>query len=296
MGKRLNYEQKQKLVGASFIAPWIIGFLTFTAFPLGYCFYMALNKVNFVTDHLEMEWLGFANFQKALFQDAEIPNNLMLTFQQSVLIIPTIVVFALIMALMLNSKFKGRGFYRAIFFLPVILTSGNLISNLTSQGQGTITFLQSDTAMSLIGGIGGTWGSTLKTVLDNFLVILWYSGVQMLLLIAGMQSINPSTYEAAHIDGAGKWEILWTITLPGLMPFLFISVVYTIVDQFTASFNPLLGTITWHSQQAATGYGYASAIAWLYFILILLILGVVALIFRKSLGLVGKKKEGRARK
>ena len=250
--------------------------------------------MNFVTDHLEMSWLGFANFSKALYEDAEIPNKLMQTFQQSLLIVPLIVVFALIMALMLNSKFPGRAFYRAVFFLPVMLTCGNLISTLTSQGQGSISVLQSGTAASLVAGIGGSLGETLTVVLDNFLVILWYSGVQMLLLIAGMQSINPSTYEAARIDGAGQWEILWTITLPGLMPFLFICVIYTIVDQFTASFNPILEVITHHSINISTGYGYASAIAWLYFLVILLILAVVALIFRKSLGLTVSRKERKA--
>ena len=291
MQKRWNYEKKQKLVGFSFVLPWVIGFGVFTAFPLFYCLYMALNKVNFVTDHLEMSYLGFANFHKALYEDAEIPNKLMQTFQQSILIVPLIVVFALIMALMLNSKFQGRSFYRAVFFLPVMLTSGNLIATLTSQGQGSIDVLQSGTAASLVAGIGGSLGETLKVVLDNLLVILWYSGVQMLLLIAGRQSINPSTYEAARIDGAGQWEILWTITLPGLMPFLFICVIYTIVDQFTASFNPILEVITHHSINVSTGYGYASAIAWLYFLVILLILGIVVLIFRKSLGLTVARKE-----
>ena len=294
MLKNWNYERKQKLVGFSFIVPWIIGFGVFTAFPLFYCLYMALNKVNFVTDHLEMTWQGLANFNKALYEDAEIPNKLLQTFQQALLIVPLIVVFALIMALMLNSKFPGRAFYRAVFFLPVMLTCGNLISTLTSQGQGSISVLQSGTAASLVAGIGGSLGETLKVVLDNFLVILWYSGVQMLLLIAGMQSINPSTYEAARIDGAGQWEILWTITLPGLMPFLFICVIYTIVDQFTASFNPILEVITHHSINISTGYGYASAIAWLYFLVILLVLLAVILIFRKSLGLTVQRKEKRA--
>lgn len=291
MRKRWNYEQKQKLVGFSFVLPWIIGFGAFTAFPLLYCLYMALNKVDFITDHLEMSWLGFANFHKALSEDAEVPNKLMQTFQQTILIVPLIVVFALIMALLLNSKFPGRAFYRAVFFLPVILTSGNLIATLTSQGQGSISVLQSGTAQALVAGIGGTLGETLTVVLDNFLVILWYSGVQMLLLIAGMQSINPSTYEAARIDGAGSWEILWTITLPGLMPFLFICVIYTIVDQFTASFNPILEVISYHTTNSSTGYGYASAIAWLYFLVILVILGLVVMIFRKSLGLTMARKE-----
>lgn len=294
MLKNWSYEKKQKLVGFTFILPWLIGFGVFTAFPLAYCFYMALNKVNFITDHLEMSWLGLANFQKALYEDAEIPNKLMQTFQQSLLIVPLIVVFALIMALLLNSKFPGRAFFRAVFFLPVMLTSGNLLDTLTSQGQGSISFLQSGTAQQLVAGIGGSLGTTLQTVLNNFLVILWYSGVQMLLLIAGMQSINPSTYEAARIDGAGTWETLWTITLPGLMPFLFICVVYTIVDQFTASFNPILDVITYHSKNASTGYGYASAIAWLYFLVILVILALVILLFRKSLGLTVQRKEKKA--
>ena len=294
MLKRWNHEQKQKMVGFSFILPWLIGFGVFTAFPLGYCFYMALNKVTFITDHLEMTWLGLANFQKALYEDAEIPNKLMQTFEQSLLIVPLIVVFALIMALLLNSKFPGRAFYRAVFFLPVMLTSGNLLDTLTSQGQGSISFLQSGTAAQLVAGIGGSLGTTLQTVLDNFLVILWYSGVQMLLLIAGMQSINVSTYEAAKIDGAGTWEVLWTITLPGLMPFLFICVIYTIVDQFTASFNPILEVITYHSINVSTGYGYASAIAWLYFLVILVLLALVIMLFRKSLGLTVQRKEKKA--
>ena len=284
MLNKWSYEKKQRLVGATFIAPWLIGFLAFTAFPLLYTLYMAFNKVDFITDHLEMSLVGFKNFSKALFEDAEVPNNLLLTFQQNIIIVPVIVVFSLIMALLLNSKFPGRGFFRAIFFLPVILTSGNLIATLTSQGEGTIAFLQSETATNLVTSIGGTWGSTLKTVLDNFLIILWYSGVQMLLLIAGMQSINPSTYEAARIDGAGKWEILWMITLPGLTPFIFVCVIYTIVDQFTASYNTILALITYHTKQTTTGYGYASAIAWLYFMVIMVMLLICVPIFRKSLG------------
>lgn len=280
-----DYEKRKMRSGALFIAPWTIGFVIFTLFPVGYCLYMALNKVDFITDHLEMTWLGFGNFHKALFLDAEVPNKLLLTFQQSVLIIPVIVVFALIMALLLNAKFPGRSFFRAIFFLPVVLTCGNLLNTLSSQGQGTMSFLQSDTAQALVKSIGGTLGETLETVMENFLVILWYSGVQMLLLIAGMQSINPSTFEAARIDGAGKWEVLWTITLPGIAPFIFVSTIYTIVDQFTASYNPILELITWHSQNQPTGYGYASAIAWLYFFVILLLIGAAMLLFRKSLGM-----------
>lgn len=291
MGKSLRnmkIETKEKLTGAGFISFWFVGFLVFMAFPLGYSLYMSLNKVNVVTDRLEMEWLGFGNYAKALFEDAEPVQVIAESLLESLIIIPIIVVFALILALMLNQDFKGRSLFRAVFFLPVVLTSGNLIAMLTNQEQGTLSFITTTSLETLLRDIDGPLKGALTDILSSFVVILWYSGVQMLLLIAGMQSINPSIYEAAKIDGAGKWEALWTITLPGLMPFLFISIVYTIVDQFTMPTNYMMDLMTHHMSNLQTGYGYANAIAWMYFIIILLLIGVVALFFRKSLGYRGK--------
>jgi ABC-type sugar transport system permease subunit len=281
--KKLKIETKQKMIGFAFVSPWIIGFILFSAYPLLYSLYMSFNKVKISGDKLKMEWVDFANYNKALFQDAEITNNLIKTVQNTIIIIPIIVVFAIIMALLLNEKFKGRSLIRAVYFLPVLLTSGNLIESLTAQGQGSISFLKSDTINNLIAGIGGSWGDTLKVVLDSFLIILWYSGIQMLILIAGMQSINPSVYEAATIDGAGKWESLWLITLPNLMPFILLTAIYTIVDQFTAPFSKIMSVIKWHMQNVKTGYGYATAISFLYFLVIMVVIGVVALLFRKSI-------------
>lgn len=243
---------------------------------------MSFNKVKVSGSALKMEWMGWENYRKALFQDAEVMNNLIKVLQNTVIIIPIIVVFAIIMALLLNEEFKGRSLIRAIFFLPVLLTSGNLIESLTAQGQGTVSFLKSDTINSLLSNIGGSLGETLTMVIDSFLIILWYSGVQMLILIAGMQSVNPSVYEAATIDGAGKWESLWLITLPNLVPFILLTTIYTVVDQFTAPFNKIMDLIMSHMNNVKTGYGYASAISFLYFLLILAIIGIVFLVFRKS--------------
>jgi ABC-type sugar transport system permease subunit len=283
--KTLTIEQKEKLTGLSFIGTWLVGFIVFTGWPLIYTLYMAFNKITIAGTRFIMAWVGFANFRKALTEDAEVINSLTTVFQTTIIIVPIIIVYSIIMAILLNTKFKGRGLIRAIFFLPVMITSGNLIASLTSQNQGTISFLKSTSVMALVATIGGTWGTTIQS-------ILWYSGIQMLLLIAGMQSINPSIYEAATIDGAGPWESLWTITLPGISPYIFIAVIYTIVDQFTAAANPFMGLIGWHSQNTGTGYGYASAISYVYFVFILLIIGVAFLIFRNSLGAIG----GRGRK
>ena len=280
--KKLKIESKQKIIGFAFVAPWLIGFAVFSAYPLFYSLYMSFNKVKVSGSALKMERMGWENYHKALFQDAEVMNNLIKVLQNTVIIIPIIVVFAIIMALLLNEEFKGRSLIRAIFFLPVLLTSGNLIESLTAQGQGTVSFLKSDTINSLLSNIGGSLGETLTMVIDSFLIILWYSGVQMLILIAGMQSVNPSVYEAATIDGAGKWESLWLITLPNLVPFILLTTIYTVVDQFTAPFNKIMDLIMSHMNNVKTGYGYASAISFLYFLLILAIIGIVFLVFRKS--------------
>ncbi|MCL2662122.1 MAG: sugar ABC transporter permease [Oscillospiraceae bacterium] len=284
----MKIETRNKIIGISFISLWAVGFLVFWVFPLIFSFFMSLNHVAIQTDRLVFDFVGFDQYHKALFRDAEIPNVSLQFFAQSLIIIPVIVVFALIIALMLNQRFPGRGFARAIFFLPVVLTSGNLINELTNQQQGTLSFLQTATVTNLVLTLPDTWALALTNVLNSFLMVLWYSGVQMLILIAGMQSINPSVYEAAKIDGANDWASLWLITLPGITPFIFISVVYTVVDQFTSPFNPILEVILRHFREPDTGYGYATAIAWLYFAIILAILVVVTLIFRKPLGL--KKK------
>ncbi len=280
--KKLKIESKQKIIGFAFVGPWLLGFAVFLAYPLIYSLYMSFNKVKVSGSALKMEWMGWENYNKALLRDAEVMNNLIKVLQNTVIIIPIIVVFAIIMALLLNEEFKGRSFIRAVFFLPVLLTSGNLIESLTAQGQGTVSFLKSDTINSLLANIGGSLGETLTMVIDSFLIILWYSGVQMLILIAGMQSVNPSVYEAATIDGAGKWESLWLITLPNLVPFILLATIYTVVDQFTAPFNKIMDFIMGHMNNVKTGYGYASAISFLYFLLILGMIGIVFLMFRRS--------------
>ncbi len=280
--KKLKIESKQKIIGFAFVGPWLLGFAVFSAYPLLYSLYMSFNKVKVSGSALKMEWMGWENYNKALLRDAEVMNNLIKVLQNTVIIIPIIVVFAIIMALLLNEEFKGRSFIRAVFFLPVLLTSGKLIESLTAQGQGTVSFLKSDTINSLLANIGGSLGETLTMVIDSFLIILWYSGVQMLILIAGMQSVNPSVYEAATIDGAGKWESLWLITLPNLVPFILLATIYTVVDQFTAPFNKIMDFIMGHMNNVKTGYGYASAISFLYFLLILGMIGIVFLMFRRS--------------
>lgn len=293
MKKAMNIETKQQLQGLLFISPWLIGLGLFWIYPLLNSLAMSFNKVTIKTDHLEWSFIGWDNYQKVIFSDTDLIDNIVIFVQESLLMLPIIVVFALIVALLLNQKFEGRGMFRAVFFLPVIMTTGNLIMELLGQGTGTMEFLQNESLKLFIAENFSTkWASTINTLLNSFIIILWYSGVQIQLLIAGMQSISPSIYEAASIDGANSWERLWKITLPGIAPFILLSTIYTIVDQFTLPLNPVLNYVYTHMTNVDTGMGYSSAISWIYFSITLLMIGCVFLVFRKSVDTNRPRRSG----
>lgn len=118
------YRWKEYAVGYAFILPWVIGFAVFMAFPLGWSFYLSFNKVRMSADGFKYEWLGLQNFKDALFKDSVYPVQLLLYVQEMLLIIPMIIIFALLVAILLNQNFPGRFLFRAVFFLPVILRPG----------------------------------------------------------------------------------------------------------------------------------------------------------------------------
>ena len=189
---------------------------------------------------------------------------------------PVILVFALIVAVMLNNKFRGRVFFRAIFFMPVIIMSGPVISklltgytvNFTEEGSQIMLFLQ-----SLPGVISKPF------VLDNLVLILWFSGVQILIYLAGLQKVSTSLYEAAEIDGAGAWEKFWKITLPHMGPIILINGIYTVVTIANYSEQAINQEISNSMFNTSMMYSLSAAMSWIYFLLVLLILAVVGLLF-----------------
>lgn len=164
---------------------------------------------------------------------------------------------------------------RALFFLPVIFATGQVIMELFVQGAGELPFMeQYNLDVILRQYFSETTATMLLGVLGKAVIILWYSGVQILIFIAGFQTIPKTVYEAVRVDGASPWESFWKITFPGMLPFIGLNAVYTIVDLFTFPFNPVLEIVRSNMFSPTTGYGYASAMAWLYFAIILLLLGL----------------------
>lgn len=282
--KRLSYERKKAMTGRVFISIWIIGVLLFFVVPFIRTILYSVNTVNF--RNMNMTAVGFEYFSRLFTKDTNFVQKLTTVMMNLLYEVPIIVMFSLFIAVLLNQKFVGRLFFRAVFFLPVIVMSGVVFTLLRQDtqsaeimqqaGNGSAVFsdltLVSDLLSSF--GFGDSLISFISNVVDRVMDTVWKSGVQILLFLAGLQSISTGLYEAARIEGATKWEEFWKITFPMVTPILLVSVIYTIIDSFTATENVIISYINEVSFQNFE-YSYGCAMSLTYCIIILAIIGLV---------------------
>ncbi|WP_417899019.1 sugar ABC transporter permease [Bacillus haimaensis] len=284
--KQMSMKSKNTLTGLMFISPWILGFLIFTAVPLFYSLFLSFQQVKITTQGIQTKFVKLDNFEYAFTVDALFTQKLLTFLQELVLSVPIIIVFSLIIALLLNQPIKFRNFFRTIFFLPVIIASGPVINELIAQGVTSIPSIKEYAIFESMLSSEGFFSTVLLYLMDNLIIILWFSGVQFLIFLAALQKIDQQVYEAAKIDGASNWECFWKVTLPSIFPMIVVNTVYTIVMFSVFSLNPVIEHIQTNMFQIDTGFGYASALSWIYFLLIAAALAI-------SVGLLtfrGKKK------
>ncbi|MGM0805701.1 MAG: carbohydrate ABC transporter permease [Bacillota bacterium] len=265
--KRLG--NNRNLTGLLFVSPWILGFLIFTAFPLLYSLFLSFQEVKITTDGIKTNFVSFGNYEYAFSVDGTFVDRVLKYLEEMVISVPIIIVFSLIIALLLNQRIKFRGLFRTIFFLPVIIASGPVIKELIDQGITTIPSIEQYAIyQALNDNPDGFFNGILLYLIKNLIVILWYSGVQILIFLAALQKMDKQIFEAAKIDGASNWEFFWKITLPSLKPMIIVNLIYTIVTYSVFSLNPIIEHIQKNMFKVDTGYGYASALSWIYFLII----------------------------
>ncbi|WP_311771912.1 carbohydrate ABC transporter permease [Listeria booriae] len=273
-------------VGYLFILPWIVGFLIFTAFPIIYSIYLSFFKVTITTRGIQTVFVKFQNFQQAFTGDIDFLNKVWTFTKEIFIAVPLIVILALIIAILLNQDIKFRGFFRTIFFLPVIIASGPVLTKLMGQGITSIPAVKESFIYQMaLDNSDFFLAPVLIYILDNTIVLLWFSGVQILIFIAALQKMDPQAYEAAKIDGASTWEIFWKITLPSLYPMIFVNIIYTTVMYSVSTLNPVIDHIKVNMFKLQSGFGYSSALSWIYFViisLILLIMAAVVMFFNRK--------------
>lgn len=278
MKKRiLSGKTIRNMEGMLFIFPWLLGFMIFLAFPLVFSLYMSFHNVKVLPKKMVYDYVGLKYFKSILFESSALYDNIIPFFQEAAVMIPIILVFSLFLAMLLNQKLPGRMLFRAIFFLPVIFSTGYVLTEFINQGQGSLGFLERYELSSYLDQFLGdsSWTNPIKQVLNRFVLVLWFSGVQIIIFLAGRQTISSSAYESARIDGASPWEVFWKITLPAMSPFILLNLIYTVVDLFTYPFNPIMDLIG--SGQGS--YGFNSALVWIYFMIIIVFLSIVVLFY-----------------
>ncbi|MCG7380866.1 sugar ABC transporter permease [Paenibacillus sp. ACRSA] len=291
--KKLSLEQKNRYYGLYFILPWFIGFLFLFMVPLISSFRYSLSNLQVSNEGFTLEFIGLANFREALLSHESYVRMLTESVLNIVVNTPLIIIFSLFFAVILNQKFRGRVLARAIFFLPVILASGiiasiengdlmqSVVRNANDMTGGGLSVLKNLdlTIMLLESGMSPILVEYLTGAVSRIYEIVSQSGVQILIFLAGLQSISPSLYEAAKIEGSTGYEAFWKITFPMLSPLILTNLVYTIVDSFISDQTSRLVVDTAFK---SFNFGLSAAMSWIYFAVIALILWVTtALVSRK---------------
>ncbi|MGB4648186.1 MAG: sugar ABC transporter permease [Acetivibrionales bacterium] len=288
----LNLNRKRAMIGYLFVLPFIIGLITFFLVPLIQSFIFSINKLEVVEGGYNLLPVGLSNYNRALRVHATYARDLVESVLYMLTNVPLIIIFSFFAANLLNQKFKGRSLARAIFFLPVILTSGvMLVIDSGDLLQSSLGMTQTDgqegafravelARLLLRSRLSPTFIDYIMSAVDRIYEIVSASGVQILVFLAGLQSISPSLFEASNIEGATGWENFWKITFPMVSPLILVNTVYSIIDSLTNSSNVVMGMIR-DTAFASNDFGLSSAMAWLYFLAILAIVGIVVKLVSK---------------
>lgn len=277
--REIKFRTREALSGYAFVLIWIIGFALFTLIPLFQTLFYSLNQVTISAEGINLSYVEWQNYTRALFTDPTFVQLLIEYAIETLVSVPIILIFSLIIALFLNLNFKFKGVFRTIFFLPVVITSGPVIQELVAQGAATVPGLTfSTTVTNFLADLPRYLRNPVEYLLTSFILILWFSGVQILIYLSSLQKIDSSIYEAAAIDGASAWESFWKITLPSLSTTTVIVAVYTIITLSHFSENKVIKYISSQTYAVEGGIGYSSAMSFLYFFVLVLLLAIVFLL------------------
>lgn len=298
MGKKpIGLTRTRAIYGYLFILPFILGFILFMIKPLYQSFMMSLSDVEISKEGFKSTLNHFGNYKRAFLVDPEF--NRMLVESVTTMLSRSLatIVFSFFVAMLLNQEFKGRALARSIFFLAVILSSGVLVgleynntlmqelkATIEEYGDGnTVTQVLEDILVSNAGGVTGPSEKLFKTlfeIIDSIYDVAMASGIQIIIFISGLQNISNSMYEAADMEGCTSWEKLWKITVPMLSPLMLVCWIYTIVDFFMKTDNKIMEKIN-TQMVAQLNYGYSSALAWIYFAVCMVMIGLTSFIISK---------------
>lgn len=291
MKKRPSLEAKRVKYGYFFTLPFIIGAVIVIIYPIIVSIVYSFSDITAHSGGYTVTPVGFDNYHHIFFVDPNFNRTLLNTLKSTAVDVPVVIIFSFFLASVLNTEFKGRGAARTVLFLPMILNS-NLVKQIMN-GDSVMDSLadKSSADASQISGafeaflskfdVGTSITGILVSAVDNISDILGMSVIPIIIMLAGLQSVSPSVYEASYVEGATKWEVFWKISLPIVSPMILVSVIYCIIDSFTSIDNAVIATVKSESFGSNLEFGIGSAMGWSYMLIILAIVAVVYLIVNK---------------
>ena len=301
---RISYEKKKGLYGYGFIAIWIIGVIYMFIVPIFKSAWYSMCYTELVTTAdqaaqrgmtsagIYTEWNNFGNYEEALFKNQDYLPKLTESLGAMAPQVIVVMIFSLFIALLLNQKFRGRTFARAVFFLPVLVATGPVLAvikgdistNGISSGEQFSALFQTDLVDELLQFLGiynlnQQLTMTIQTITSDIFNLLWSAGIQILIFLAALQQIPVSAKEAASMEGATGWEFFWKITFPMISPMILANMIYTVIDTFIDSENPVMSIVL--AQSRGLRYGLSAAMAWIYFLIVAVALAIIVAIVSK---------------
>lgn len=290
MKRRMHLETKKAWQGFFFILPWFLGFVFLFLRQFISTIVYSFNNLSIESGGILMDFAGIANYHYAFTGDDKYVVYLINSLSKLVYQVPLVLFFSLFIATVLNQKFLSRVFYRVVFFLPTIISCGVVLSII--QGDTTYSSMQSGDVQTyafqtvsvqeilLESNVNSIVVNYIGTIIDNLLELFWYSGIQIIIFLAGLQNISPTLREAAEIDGASSWDFFWLITFPMISPLLLTNTIYTIIATFTDYSNPVIGYTSGLASKMEISY--ASALAMIYFIISFAIILIVYFLINRK--------------
>ena len=294
--KMRTYQQRQDRAGYMFMAPWIVGFVIFTLFPLFFTVYLSFTNVKTTALGYDFTFTGVKNYINAFVGNSEFLPAVLSYLKMIIPYTFIVVVLSFIIAYLMSKIKTGKGILRTLYFLPVVIMSGPVMEQImTVQSAGETASAADQLAaareqataysnifiMQIIESYSSGLAHALAGIFDQLSIILWFTGIPIVLFINGLQKINGSIYEAAKIDSANAWQIMWKITIPMLKQTGLIITVFTVIQLgMFGSINPLYSLIEEKTGETGTGLGFAATYAWIYSIIVLIIVGFVFLLFK----------------
>lgn len=276
-----------------FVAPWVFGLLVFFFIPLISSLYYSFCNISITGEGVKATFAGLEHYRNLFEEDAQYLNHLRDSLLSILYSLPIILSLSLILAIALNQKFVGRVVARAIFFLPVIIASGVVMSLLKSEYVRVPLFFDSTSSAALsyssmidfeeiLGrlNLSAELVGFFSTTLNNVFGLIWSCGVQTVLFISGLQTIPAPLYEVSKVEGASKWEEFWYITFPMLRHVVVLVIIYTMIELFTSVDNAVMSQ-AYTLMNTSQVYDRSSAMMWLYFVLAGLFMGGVMLLYNR---------------